>query len=164
MRTVTASPTRTTILLWGVLGLLLAGVVAVAVQKVWPILYPPLLQVTEPDPDCDLRAGPCTARFPDGRAVSFAITPPAIPIATPLRLVVEASGFATTAVEVDFVGVDMNMGFNRVTLREVRSGRYEGQGMLPVCARARMIWEARVLLHTPEGILAAPFRFATERH
>ena len=163
MRTVTASPTRVTLLLWGVLGLLLAGVVAVAVQKVWPILHPPLLQVAEPDPDCDLRAGPCTARFPDGRAVRFAIEPRAIPIATPLRLGVEASGFATTAVEVDFVGVDMNMGFNRVALREVRPGRYEGQGMLPVCARARMLWEARVLLHTPEGILAAPFRFATER-
>jgi hypothetical protein len=35
--------------------------------------------------------------------------------------------------------------------------------MLPVCVRERMTWEARVLLHLPDGTLAAPFRFETTR-
>jgi hypothetical protein len=35
--------------------------------------------------------------------------------------------------------------------------------MLPVCVRQRMTWEARVLLHYPQRMLAAPFRFDTLR-
>lgn len=134
-----------------------------AAYKVWPILHPPLVRIATPDRGCDLRAGPCKAFFPDGGWVSFAIKPRAIPIVTPLWLDVKVSGLDATAVEVDFVGVDMNMGFNRVSLRETQVDRYTGQGMLPVCVRTRMTWEARVLIHTPEGILAAPFQFETTR-
>ena len=152
------------ILPWFILGLLLIVLVAVAAGKVWPILHPPLIRIATPDSGCDLRAGHCIARFPDGGSVSLAIAPRAIPVVTPLMLDVAISGPETTAVEVDFVGVDMPMGFNRVALQETPAGLYAGQGMLPVCARARMTWEARVLIHTPEGILAAPFRFETDRH
>ncbi len=163
MNKVNESLTPVTILPWITLGLLLAGLVVVAVYKAWPILHPPLSRLAEPALGCDLRAGPCQTRFPDGRVVSFGIEPRAIPIVAPLRLDVEVDGFDPTAVEVDFVAVDMNMGFNRVLLQETRAGRYEGQGMLPVCVRTRMSWEARVLIHTAEGILAAPFRFETAR-
>lgn len=159
----TSSPRRTTSLLWAVAGLLLVAVVAVALHKVWPLLNPTLAEIAPLDPSCDLRAGPCNARFAGGGSVRFAIEPQSIPVVTPLRLVVQTTDFDVRAVEVDFAGVDMNMGYNRAGLDSVGPGLYEGQGTLPVCVRARMEWEARVLLHTADGILAAPFRFETVR-
>jgi hypothetical protein len=74
---------------------------------------------------------------------------------------VRTEGVDPDRVEVDFAGVDMNMGFNRVALKPVGQGTFAGTGMLPVCVRARMTWEARVLLHTDAGLLAASFRFDT---
>jgi hypothetical protein len=158
-----SSPRRATAVLWGIAGLLFAAVVATALYKAWPLLYPTLVEVADPDPTCDLHAGPCEVRFPAGSSVRFAIEPQSIPVVTPLRLAVRIEGLDARRVEVDFAGVDMNMGYNRVALQQIDAGHYEGQGTLPVCVRDRMDWEARVLVHTPEGILAAPFRFATYR-
>jgi hypothetical protein len=154
---------RQTALLLGVALLLLVSIIAVAVSKGWPLLFPTVAAVAVSDPGCDLHQGPCTARFRDGATVQFGIEPRPIPVVTPLHLQVQISGLEPALVQIDFAGVDMNMGYNRVALRADGSGRYLGQGTLPVCVRERMEWEARVLLETPEGLLAAPFRFATSR-
>jgi hypothetical protein len=144
---------------WAGLGFILGlGAILVIVQAVWPVLYPSASHVAPLDPRCDLRAGPCESRFGGGR-VRFGIEPRTLPVAAPLRLDVELSGLAVEAVEVDFVGVEMYMGFNRVTLEPLGAGRYAGHGMIPVCTSERMTWEARVLVHTPDGLLAAPFQF-----
>lgn len=161
--TQTPSARRTNATLWALAGLLFVAVIALALYKAWPLLYPPLSEIAEPDPGCDLHAGPCTVRFASGASVRFAIEPQSIPVVTPLRLLVQTEGLDARTVEVDFAGVDMNMGYNRVQLEQTGPGEYAGQGTLPVCVRDRMDWEARVLLHTPDGILAAPFRFTTLR-
>jgi hypothetical protein len=93
--------------------------------------------------------------------VTFGIEPRSIPVVKPLTLSVEMEGLEGERVEVDFAGVDMEMGFNRPQLSASGEGRYSGPGMLPVCVREVMEWEARVLIHTQSGILAAPFRFTT---
>jgi hypothetical protein len=144
-----------------VLGMLLLAVAAAALLQVWPLLYPEIAASAPLDPDCNLRGAPCTGRLPDGTRVIFAIQPADIPVVVPLQLTVVITGGAVASVEVDFAGVDMNMGYNRVALQPEGPGRFTGTGILPVCVRARMTWEARVLLHTPGGLLAAPFRFDT---
>jgi hypothetical protein len=149
--------------LWLLILALFGAIAGVAVYKAQPLLNPKPVLAAPLDPDCDLRSGPCRARFPGGGALIFEILPRAIPVLAPLRLRVEAEGLEARAVEVDFAGVDMNMGFNRVHLAPLGDGRYEGEGMLPTCVRDRMDWEAKVLLQTPAGLLAAPFRFATTR-
>jgi hypothetical protein len=149
--------------LWLILAGLAIGLVATLVYKLWPLLHPPLSQLAALDAGCDLRSSPCEAAFAGGGRIRFGIEPRPIPIAAPLQLRVETAGLEVAAVEVDFAGADMYMGFNRVALPRIEEGRYLGQGMLPVCVRTRMTWEARVLIHTPGGILAAPFRFDTIR-
>ncbi|ADC61469.1 hypothetical protein [Allochromatium vinosum] len=150
---------RRRVWLWLGLGSILGlGAILVIVQAVWPVLYPSASHVAPLDLRCDLRAGPCESRFGGGR-VRFGIEPRTLPVAAPLRLEVELSGLTAEAVEVDFVGVEMYMGFNRVALESLGEGRYAGHGMIPVCTSERMTWEARVLIHTPDGLLAAPFRF-----
>ncbi len=121
---------------------------------------PPPAQVLSLD-DCDLHQGPCRRSLPVGGEVVFAIEPRSIPLTKPLKLTVEVKDVDADRVEVDFSGVTMNMGYNRPLLKEVAHGRFEGEGLLPVCIRQRMDWEARVILRTDRGSFILPWRFET---
>jgi hypothetical protein len=141
--------------------LMFVALVGTAFYKVWPLLFPQPARLAPLDPACDLRAGPCVGRLPGGGTITFGVQPTAIPMMEPLTLDVSLEGILAQRVEVDFVGVEMNMGFNRPALEAAGGGRYQGQGMLPVCVRDAMEWEARVLAHTDQGLVMAPFRFIT---
>jgi hypothetical protein len=152
--------------LWWVLVVLLGAIAIAVAAKLKPLLEPQAKVLAPLDPACDLVLGPCTSRFPGGGELRFAIEPRGIPVSTPLTLKVSARGLDADAVSVDFAGADMNMGFNRPALRPTGKtdgewASFEGAGMIPVCVRQRMTWEARVLVQTPAGLLAAPFRFET---
>lgn len=163
--------------LWFAVTLLALAVVGVAVYKAWPLLYPRTAERAPLNPDCDLRRSACSVHFQSGGSVQLDIQPRGVPVLRPLRLQVRLDALPTPArVELDFAGVDMDMGYNRVVLhatdqtqdeaggRSDRDGNpYTGTGMLPICVRDRMTWEARVLLYLPDGIRAAPFRFETRR-
>lgn len=155
------SKNKSVAILWVFVVALTLVVASVAAYKIWPMLNPEIAETAILDPECDLRAGPCTVEFNDGRSVRFAIAPDDIPVVQPLEFDVLTSGIDASSVEVDFQGVDMNMGYNRSQLKSEGEGRFSGTGMLPVCVRYAMEWEAKVLLHTNGGILAAPFRFIT---
>ncbi len=147
--------------LWSAVLLLLSALVAAVVYRVWPLLNPQATEVAPLDPGCDLRAGPCTARLSGGARITLSIEPREIPVVQPLQLEVAVTGREVRSVEVDFAGVDMNMGFNRPKLEDRGGGRFTGDGILPVCVRRAMEWEARVLAQTDAGLVAAPFRFIT---
>ena len=148
--------------LWLISLALLAILAGVAIYTARPLLSPEPALSAPLDPACDLRLGPCMASFPKG-GLSLEILPRSIPVMAPLNLRVQLRDLEPSSVEVDFAGVDMNMGFNRVHLEAAGEGGFEGQGMLPTCVRERMAWEAKVLVQTPAGLLAAPFRFETVR-
>jgi len=147
--------------LWIVAALLFLAVAGIAAYKVLPLLDPVVVRMAALEPECDLRAGPCTGELSDGSRITFAIKPESIPVVKPLEFEVQVEGFDADSVEVDFQGVGMNMGFNRPKLAAQGSGKYTGNGMIPVCVRDAMEWEAKVLVTTKEGIVAAPFRFIT---
>ncbi len=112
---------------------------------------------------CDLRVAPCVSVFPNGNKVSFSIEPNTIPLLQPLTLSVETEGFKAASVRVDFIGLNMDMGFNRSVLKAKNQTYFEGEFVIPICINSRMEWEARVKLQTEEGILMAPFRFYTTK-
>jgi hypothetical protein len=147
--------------LWSLVVALLLAVFIIAWIKVRPLLHPNAAVIAPLNGVCMLREGPCETTFPDGARVAFELTPRHIPPVEKLSLAVRTEGIDARRVEVDFSGVDMNMGFNRVSLEPTGLGKFAGAGMLPVCVRARMTWEAKVLLHTEAGLMAAPFRFDT---
>ncbi|MES9860811.1 MAG: hypothetical protein ABW157_08095 [Candidatus Thiodiazotropha sp. LLP2] len=152
-----------TIMLWIAAAILLIAISVVAVYKAWPMLFPEISQSAVVDPQCDLRQGPCISSINTDVQISFSIQPQEIPLVKPLKLHVQVKGVNAHKVEVDFVGVDMNMGFNRVVLQQYEAGLYEGDGMIPVCVRDSMEWEAKVLITTDQGLLSAPYRFITVR-
>ncbi|MEA3642060.1 MAG: hypothetical protein VBE63_19280 [Lamprobacter sp.] len=104
------------------IGLALAVVVVVLI-KAWPLLHPSLSERAPLNPDCDLLREACQVRFADGGEVRLDIEPRGIPAVRPLQIEVGLSQLPTPErVEVDFRGVDMNMGFNRVRLRRADAG------------------------------------------
>lgn len=146
--------------LWSAVGLL-----ALAVAGVFSYKY---LQTQEELPvissvlsSCDVQEGPCTAVIEGVGQVTLKISPRPIPLVEPLTIEVETVVPGIRAADIDFSGVDMNMGYNRFRLTAVADGRYEGAGMLPVCVRNRMTWEAKVMLATDSIMYVAPFRFDT---
>lgn len=149
--------------LWIVAGLLFLALMAVAVYKFQPLLHPEFAVVAPVDPACDLRAGPCVGRFPGGAEISFSIEPRTIPLVKPLQLRAEIDGVSAQGAEVDFIGLNMEMGFNRSKLKAEGDGIFSGSGVLPVCVLTVMQWEARVMVRTDQGLIAAPFRFSTSR-
>jgi hypothetical protein len=150
-------------LLWLVAAVLAGAVVGIAVYQAWPLLHPDTVARAPLNPGCDLRTGPCGVNFAGGGEVRLSIEPRDIPVMRPLRLRVAMTGIDAHRIEVDFTGVDMNMGYNRVGLTPVGAGAFEGEAILPVCVRDRMTWEALVLVDTSAGLLGAPFRFDTTR-
>ena len=148
----------------GILLLLAAGVgIAGLVYQYAPLLSP-VAQVRAPlDPDCNLTETACTARIPGGGEVRLSITPRPIPVMEKIHIEVQTKSVQAHSVEVDFAGVDMNMGFNRYNLTSAGDGRFDGTGILPVCIRDHMAWEATVMVHNDDGLIAAPFRFETVR-
>jgi hypothetical protein len=153
-------------LLWVAAALLLATSIGVALYKAWPILFPRIAERAPLEPSCDITRADCTVHFANGGGVQLAIRPRGIPTAQPLSVEARITGLPQPErVELDFVGVDMDMGYNRIGLTPSpdQPGRYAGSAMLPVCLPQRMTWEARVLVHLPNGTLAAPFRFDTAR-
>jgi len=95
--------------------------------------------------------------------VSFSIEPREIPVMKTLQLRVLLQQLQAKSVEIRFNGVDMNMGFNRVQLNRAGEHLFEGKGLLPVCIRDAMEWQADVLITTENGLISVPYRFITVR-
>ncbi len=152
--------------LWTIIAMLVLAILLVVSYKLKDILEPNVAVTVALDESCDLRAGACISELPSGGKVSLSINPNDIPILRPLTLQVKTEGVETTNVEVDFIGIGMEMGYNRSKL-EVDQGanknQYTGKAILPVCVRSKMDWEARVLLTTDEGLVMVPFRFFTNK-
>lgn len=125
------------------------------------VLIPNSIEQVKLDVNCDLRKGSCTSHLPRGGKVIFSISPENIPILRPLLLNVKVDGINVSMVEVYFTGVDMDMGFNRSQLSPVSEHVFSGKGVLSICSRSKMNWEARVLLQTERGSIMVPFRFFT---
>lgn len=146
--------------LWGGVGLLALAVAGLFAYKYW---QPQAEQtvVSAALSSCDLQQGTCFTVIEGLGAVTLTIAPRPIPLVEPLTIKVETKIPTVRKLDVDFSGVDMNMGYNRFSLKPVSDGLYEGTGMLPVCVRNRMIWEAKVMLTMDDVVYVAPFRFAT---
>lgn len=140
---------------------LVVAIGATVGAKLW-LSPPPATTVSAAlDTACDLHAGPCASAIPGGGRIELSIEPRPIPLLRPLRLAVKVEGMEAGKVEIDFTGVDMNMGYNRPELKRENGNRFTGQATLPVCITGRMAWQATVMATTDKIRVAAPFRFVT---
>ena len=147
--------------IWGAVLLLMVVALGLVYYKYQDYFSTKANIVVPFDPACDLKDGPCETVVEGIGKVRFGISPETIPLLEPLDLEVQLAGFDAGKVEVDFSGVDMNMGFNRHLLNSSGTGMFKGQATLPVCIRKRMDWEAKVMLYLGSELVVVPFRFET---
>ncbi len=114
--------------------------------------------------DCDLRQGGCELEI-SGQPVRFLIEPQDIEILQPLTISLimpENATFLPEKVSVQFEGVNMDMGYNRVFLEPVRPGYFQAKGMLPACTAETMHWLIHLLVQDLSGIRDYQFRLSTK--
>ncbi len=146
-------------ILLDIVGVLLIVLVVLIGYKLSPILLPKADLTIEPDPACDVQKTPCSVAVPELGVLKFSVGTQPIPLVKPFPVMVDMPGAAK--VEIDFSGVDMDMGYNRPLLQEAADGVFKGEATLPVCVTGRMTWQATVLVETGRTRIAVPFRFVT---
>ncbi len=148
------------------IGMLLIALVVVIGYKLSPLLMPKADLTVAPEVGCDLNKQRCFAVLPQGGRIGLALSPRPVPMVAPLQVEVSVAEMGETVerVEVDFAGVDMNMGLNRPQLLALGSGAFRGEASLPVCVSGKMEWQATVLLETGAQRIAIPYSFVTEQH
>ena len=151
-------------LLIDAIGFLLIALVVVVGYKLSPILLPKADVSVFPEAGCDLQQQACAATLPSGGRVELSMTPRPIPMVAPFRVEVKVSGAEAKLVEVDFAGIDMNMGLNRPQLAAQGGGLYAAEATLPVCISGLMDWQVTVLLEVGNQHIAIPYRFSSGSH
>ena len=154
---------KRTLLMSAVSGLLIITLVFISWYKVEQAKKNTIIAQLEVDRSCDLQQGDCSLTLPGGGSVTLSMAPRPIPLVQKFNIQVNTKGINVEAVAVDFKGTTMNMGPNNVTLSSLEKGVYSGIGMLPVCIRNSMEWQADVYLQGKEGITIAPFVFVTHK-
>lgn len=135
------------------------GLIAFLGYQFSPLLLPKADLTLVPVEGCDLNQQACHADLPGGGRIELAITPHPIPVIRPLQATVTFTGLTPEKVELDFAGVAMDMGLNRVTLVPSGAGRYVGETTIPVCVTGRMLWRATLVVEADRRRIAIPFKF-----
>lgn len=143
-----------------VLLILALGVIAVLGYHYSPLLLPKADLTLMPTEGCDLNRQACSARMPgDTGHVELSLSPRPLPVVKPLQVVATLNGIDASKVELDFSGVDMEMGYNRMTLKPDGQGHFVGQAMIPVCVTGRMLWRATLMIEAERRRIAVPYLF-----
>jgi hypothetical protein len=161
---ISRSPVVNKKILIDLIGLLLIALVVVVGYKLSPLLLPRADVVVQPDPACNLQRQACAVSLPAGGAVELAMGTRPIPMVKPFEVQVTTSGFSPGRVEVDFAGIEMNMGLNRPELAAHGNGRFAAQVTLPVCITGAMDWQVTVLIENGGERIAIPWRFSSGSH
>jgi hypothetical protein len=146
------------------IGILLIALVVVVGYKLSPLLLPRADVVVHPDPACNLQRQACRVALPSGASIELAMGTRPVPMVKPFMVEVTASGFTPQRVEVDFAGIDMNMGLNRPQLAARGNGLFTGEATLPVCITGAMDWQVTVLIDHGSERIAIPYRFSSGSH
>ena len=154
---------KRTILMSLLSGILIIILVFISWYKVEQAKRNTIIAQVEVDRSCDLQKESCRIILPDGGDITLSIEPRPIPLVQKLNIRVDTNGVDVDAVAIDIKGTTMNMGPNNVTLKLSQNNTYTGHGMLPVCIRNSMEWQADVYLQSKEGIIVVPFIFVTNK-
>ncbi|MEM7181281.1 MAG: hypothetical protein AAF518_10235 [Spirochaetota bacterium] len=107
---------------------------------------------------CDLNKQNCQAFHQRLGKIGISITPRPIQAKQKLSLQVHIEK-DVSLVQIDFQGVDMNMGYHRPALRRAREGIYQAETILPSCTHKKMKWKATTRIQYQDELFIAAFPF-----
>ncbi len=140
--------------------ILVLVLIAIVGYKYSPLLLPKADLTVTPAAGCNLNLRTCRADLPGGGGIELTLTPHPIPVVHPFQVEARLSGLSAERIEIDFVGINMDMGYNRQPLSETSDKLFTGQASLPVCVTGRMDWQATLLVESDHRRIAVPFYFA----
>lgn len=100
--------------------------------------------------DCEPFNGVCLGRD-QSRSVEVRLPSSEVKSLQSFPVRVTLVGFDAREVTVEFQGVDMYMGFNRITLKRQTDGTFSGAAELVACVTGRMQWRADVVVKDGHG-------------
>lgn len=106
-----------------------------------------LIEVLDENNACDLSKGSCEIQ-------DYHVSISPIPVVPEKDFTVTVKLLKPTAakpLEMDFEGVDLNMGYIRPKLSYVDDGLYRGQFYIPSCELQEMQWRIRLIVETTKG-------------
>lgn len=113
-----------------------------------------------PTKACDMHTEDCIFKVPKlGKAI-VKISPRPIQLNKSLKLEVKTDFSDDVEVWIDFLGLDMEMGFNRTKLK-FKDNKYQADGYLPTCTEKKMRWKATVLIKKNDITYGYEYRFGT---
>lgn len=113
---------------------------------------------------CAINSGPCLNKIaPDNIQIEFDIRPKPVYVMSELifSVIVQLGNQPVTDadVTVDLTMPGMFMGINKAVLTHIKAGRYEGEGILPVCPHGGKLWNAVVAVNQQEKTSAISYFF-----
>ncbi|MFO7929848.1 MAG: hypothetical protein ACQETG_12200 [Thermodesulfobacteriota bacterium] len=121
---------------------LLAGLFTAAGGTITPVIA----QNAEAETECDIHEGPCSLDL-DGREVKLEISPKPVKAMKDLTFTVEVSGPALSdPPHIDLDMPDMEMGRNRVEMKEQDENTYTGTGVIVKCPSGKKTWQAVITI------------------
>ncbi len=95
---------------------------------------------------CELSAGPCRHRLPDGSELVLMLRPRPVPLMQPVTVEVTIDGEGWRPLQGEITGLNMRMAPSRVSLHASGDGHWSGETILPVCSQRRMHWQFALLI------------------
>jgi len=114
--------------------------------------------------DCDLRSGLCSVML-DDQTLQFRIEPKDIQVLKNLQISLklpENAAIFPESVSVEFEGINMDMGYNRIFLEPQGQNLFKGSGMIPACTSDTMDWLVHLKLSLPGRLSDVQFRLTTK--
>ncbi|WP_106476595.1 hypothetical protein [Phytohalomonas tamaricis] len=106
---------------------------------------------------CEVPEDVCTAQLGRFGTMSFAIDSPEASPSPSFRVAIE--GIEARQVDIVLEGRAQYSGTERITLAPQGNGVFTGEGLNSLCTVSATRWRAKVIAHTPKGLLGSWFDF-----
>jgi protein SCO1/2 len=96
--------------------------------------------------NCNLSVGSCKYNFDDNTYLNISLSPLPIQTEKEFKVIIETNSSDFIPLEVDFEGVQQNMGYIRPALQRRSDHSYSALIELPLCEQKDMDWKLRLIL------------------
>ncbi|HRG48758.1 MAG TPA: hypothetical protein PLX69_05940 [Leptospiraceae bacterium] len=120
----------------------------------------PSIELLETKEDCNLQAKDCNFKLPSGSEFKINFTQRPVSPNRQTEIILNGEDSVLRPFAIDFNGAEMEMGYNRSDVSQVKPDTYKGKFILPTCSTKTFKWRAILLFKDRENkIVGVPFFF-----
>lgn len=111
---------------------------------------------------CDLQLEICRIESEKYGSITVSITPRPFKMNDYLKINVYFEKPVIYSVYMDFLGLDIDMGYSRPQLTSLDKNLFDGQTLLPMCSLQQMSWQGSLIIDLGSALDVFRFEFVTE--